>query len=72
MPTFAVACFETGTDLCVSLHIIEGESWREALNRSPAIWWNTPADMAYDDALAFAHAEYRCHVSVKNIAELTR
>lgn len=69
---YAVAVFETGTDVVLSLHILEADSWRHAMNRSPAVWWNTPETMCYEDAQKQALETYRCHVTVKDCAVITR
>lgn len=71
MALFAVAAFEKVVDSVISLHVIEATTWQEAMNKSPAIHWNTPADMDYEEAQAFAHSEYRHFVSVIDFATTT-
>lgn len=71
MALFAVAVFETGVDEIISLHVVEADTWQMALNKSPAVHWNTPADMNYEDAQAMAQSEYRSLVSVKDFATAT-
>lgn len=68
MALYAVAVFETGVDTTISLHVVEADTWQMALNKSPAVHWNTPADMDYEDAQALAHSEYRSLVTVKDFS----
>lgn len=69
---FGVAVFELSTDVVVSLHIVQAATWQEALNKSPAVWWNTPVGMDYEAAQAMALETYRCHIAVKATTEITQ
>lgn len=71
LKTFAVAVFETGTDPVVSLHIVVAKHWRDALDRSPAVWWKTPQELNYEAAQEFALKNHRCQVAVKLTSEVT-
>jgi len=64
---FAVAVFTLDGEDELSLHIVSADSWQNALNASPATWWDTPQEMTLEEAAQNALVSHQCLIAVREI-----